>query len=159
MRKLFVLLLALVLCITPLSGCSAKDATVSHTHTDLTICLPSTFLDLSEETFARDYDFLYGLDPITVSGLRDEKARFVAYAPDLDLENYGMLVLQANGVSSSLYHTDNMLHATYEADGYIYVVTFWETKDAFWTVQAFCPKEDYQQVSAQIQQILCSVSV
>ena len=159
MRKHFVLLLALVLCITLLSGCGAKETTAPHTYEDLTIRLPIEFLDLSQASYAAEYDFMWGLDPVIVSGLRDEKARFETAGLDLSLEDYGTLILQSNGVSSSLYHTEELLHATYEKSEYIYVVTFWETKNAFWTVQAYCPQEDYQQVIPQIQEILSSVSV
>ena len=157
MRKHFVLLLALVLCITLLSGCSAKETTAPHSHQDLTLRLPLAFLDLSTREYAAQYDFLYGLDPIIVSGLRDEKSLFDG--SDLDLQTYGKLVLAVNGLDCALTETDGIRYFTYETGGYTYVVTLWETTEAFWTVQAYCPTENYSRVSDQMWEILCSITV
>lgn len=159
MKKHFVLLLALVLCIGLLSGCSAKETTAPHTHEDLTISLPLEFLDLSGEAYAAEYNFMYGMDPIIVNGLRDEKALFQAHDLDLTLETYGQLVLMTNGVDSKLTQKDGLWLFTYEAGDYTYVVSLHETKDAFWTVQAYCLTERYFDVSAQMWEILKSVTV
>ena len=155
MRKHFVLLLALVLCIGLLSGCSAKQT--SYSHQELTIRLPETYLDLSQESYAKDWDFLYGLAPVTVSGLRDEKTRFEAF--DLDLESYGKLMLEVNGVDSAITEEKGIPTFTYEAGGYTYVVTLWETEDAYWTVQAYCPTEDFASAKDQMWEILTSVKL
>ena len=157
MKRYFVLLLALVLCITLVSGCSAKETTAPHVHQDLTIRLPLAFLDLSDRDYAAQYDFLYGLDSVIVSGLRDEKSLFDG--SDLDLQTYGKLVLAVNELDCALTETDGICYFAYEAGDYTYVVTLWETGEAFWTVQAYCPTQEYSQVSGQMWEILRSVSV
>ena len=159
MRKHFVLLLVLVLCIGLLSGCSAKETTAPHTHEDLTIRLPLDYLDLSEKPYATEYNFLYGLDPITVCGLRDEKVLFEDHDLHLTLETYGQLVLQTNGLDSNLTQTEGFWCFTYEAVGYTFVATLRETEEAFWTVQAYCPTEKYDKASDQMWEILKSVTV
>ena len=156
MRKHFVLLLVLVLCITLLSGCGAKERSAPHVYEDLTIRLPITFLDLSDTTYGAEYDFLWGMEPITVSGLRDDKSLFEAY--NLNLEGYGMLVMVVNGLECTLSQTDGIWNFSYEADGYTYLVTLRETEKAFWTVQAYCPTEDYPQEKDQMWEILRSVT-
>ena len=157
MRKHFVLLLALVLCIGLLSGCSAKETSAPHSHEDLTIRLPLEFLDLSDAAYAAQYNFMYGMEPITVSGLRDAKTMFSGF--DLNLQQYALLVLELNGLDCSLSQTDGIWNFTYEADGYTYMVALYETREAFWTVQAYCPTDSFSQVSSQMWEILKSVTV
>ena len=156
MRKHFVLLLALVLCITLLSGCGAKETSAPHKYEDLTIRLPLEFLDLSGEAYAAEYDFLWGSEFMTVSGLRDEKSLFEAY--NLNIEGYGMLVMVLNDLDCTLTQTDGIWNFSYESDGYTYLVTLRETEKAFWTVQAYCPTEEYSQVQDQMWEILRSVT-
>ncbi len=156
MRKSTAALLVLVLCIGLMSGCGAKEPSTLHTFHDLTILLPLEFLDLSNAAFAKDYDFLFGYDPITVSGLRDEKTLFASY--DLNTERYGMLVMEINGLDSKLTKTDGIWNTVYTSGDYTYVVTFHETKDAFWTVQSYCPTGNYSQASDLMWEILKSVT-
>ena len=66
MKKVLLLLLIVSLC---LSGCSVKETTAPHTHEDLTIRIPTDYIDLSGEEYAQDLTFIYGLAPVTVSGL------------------------------------------------------------------------------------------
>ena len=159
MKKHFVLLLALVLCIGLLSGCGAKETSAPHAFEDLTIRLPLEFLDLSDASYAAGYDFVYGMEQVTVSGLRDEKVLFESHSMDLTLELYGQLVMELNGLNRELTQKDGIWHFTYEAGGYTYVVSLWETKDAFWTVQAYCPTESYGKACDQMWQILKSITV
>ena len=159
MKKHFVLLLALVLCIGLLSGCGTKEINALRTHEDLAIAIPSDFMDLSDRSYAKDLDFLYGLDPIAVNGLREEKAHMIEHGYDLNLEGYANLILLSNKISTKLTKKDGICTFSYDTDGYTYVVTIWETHDAFWTVQAYCPTQEYPQVSDQMWKILSSVTV
>ena len=159
MKKWIALLLALVLCAGVLPGCGEKEEAVPHTYEDLTISLPADFIDLSGEDFAQDLTFIQGLDPIAVNGLREEKATFAAYGLELDLQRYGQLVLLSNNVSGKLEQKDGIWTFSYEAGGYTYLVTLWETEEAFWTVQAYCPVDDYSKVQKDMWEILSSVSV
>ena len=159
MKKLIPVLLALVLCISVLSACSAKETTAPHAHEDLTIRIPLDYIDLSDEDFAEGLSFIYGLDPIAVNGLREEKATFEAYGLELDLESYGKFLCMSNNVSCQPEQTDGIWTFSYEANGYTYVVTLWETEEAFWAVQAYCPTESYTKVSSQMWEILSSVTV
>ena len=154
MKKVFLLLLIVSLCV---SGCSAKENTAPHNHEDLTIRIPTDYIDLSGEEYAQDLTFIYGLAPVTVSGLRDDKSMFTAF--DLDLNGYGRLVLELNNLGSELTEKDGIPTFTYEANRYTYLVTFWETESAYWTVQAYCPTADYDSVSDDIWEILSSVTV
>ena len=156
MKKLVLLLVVFSLC---LAACGADTATVSHTYEDLTLEIPETYIDLSDEDFAEGLDFVFGQDPIAVNGLREPKATFEAYGLEMDLERYGSLLLKANNVSNELTRKDGIPTFTYESGEFTYVVTLWETEEAFWTVQAYCPTEDYSASQKAMWQILSSVTV
>lgn len=159
MKKPIILLLAVVLLCSTLTGCGIEKATASYTHDDLAITLPADFIDLSEEDFAAELSFVYGLDPIAVNGLREPKSTFTAYGLDVDLEKYGQLLISANNVQAKPEQKNGILFFTYTSGGFSYVVTLWETEEAFWTVQGYCPTENYNKVKNDIWKILSSVTV
>ena len=156
MRKLFALILVLSLCLT---GCSTKSAAPSYAFDDLSIQIPEDYINLTDEDFAADLAFVFGKDPIAVNGLREEKATFEAYGLDLDLQSYGSFVILANNVSAALEQKDGIYTFSYASGDFTYVVTVWETETAFWTVQAYCPNEDYGSVKGEMWEILSSVTV
>lgn len=156
MKKFILLLVVLSLC---LSGCGAKEAFASHTFQDLTIQVPADYIDLSGETFAEGLDFVFGKDPVTINGLRETKETFMAYGLELDLQTFGELLMVSNNVSSQLTQKDNIWNFSYTSGAFTYVVTLWETEDAFWTVQAYCPTADYDSIKDDIWEILSSVTV
>ena len=154
MKRVLLLLLIVSLC---LSGCSAKENTAPHSHEDLTIRIPADYIDLSGEEYAQDLTFIYGLAPVTVSGLRDDKSMFTEF--NLDLNGYGQLILDLNNISSQLTEKDGIPTFTYEANGYTYLVTLWETESAYWTVQAYCPTTDFEAAKDQMWEILTSIKI
>ena len=156
MKKLFALILVLSLCLT---GCGTKPAAPSYAFEDLSIQVPEDYINLSDEDFAADLAFVFGKDPIAVNGLREEKATFEAYGLSLDLESYGRFVILANNVSATLEQTDGIYTFSYTSGDFTYVVTVWETETAFWTVQAYCPNENYGSVKDDMWEILSSVTV
>lgn len=156
MRKLLVLLLVFSLCLT---GCSSKTETAAHTYEDLTIQIPTDYIELTGEEFADSLDFIFGKDPIAINGLREEKATFAAYGLELDLQRYGELIRLSNNVSGDLTQRDGIWTFSYESGGFTYVVTLWETETAFWTVQAYCPNENYGSVKDDMWEILRSITV
>ena len=152
------ILLLLILCLL-LVGCSPEPAAPSYAFDDLSIQIPEDYINLSGEEFAAELDFVFGLDPIAVNGLREEKATFAAYGLDLDLESYGKFVILANNVSAELEQKDGIYTFSYESGGFSYVTTVWETGEAFWTVQAYCPTENYARAKKDMWKILSSVTV
>jgi hypothetical protein len=156
MKKVLLLLLIVSLC---LSGCSAKENTAPHSHEDLTIRIPTDYIDLSGETFEEDLDFVFGKEPVVINGMRDAKETFAAYGLELDLQTYGELLMEVNQVSSQLTQKDGIWNFSYTSGDFTYVVTLWETESAFWTVQAYCPAGEYSKVQKDIWNILSSVTV
>ena len=156
MKKFILLLVVLSLC---LSGCGAKETSAPHAFQDLTLRIPTDYIDLSGEAFAEGLDFVFALDPVTINGLREAKETFTAYGLELDLQTYGELLMESNHVRSQLDQKNGIWHFSYTSGDFTYVVTLWETEEAFWTVQAYCPTADYDSVSDDIWEILSSVTV
>lgn len=156
MKKLLPLLL--VLCLL-MAGCSPEPAAPSYSFGDLTIQIPEDYINLSDEEFASGLAFVFGLDPIAVNGMREEKATFEAYGLSLDLEKYGRFLQMTNEVTAEIQKKDGVLHFTYESGEFTYVVSLWKTEEAFWTVQAYCPTADYSNAKSDIWNILKSVTV
>lgn len=156
MKKLLVTLLVLSLC---LAGCGHEIAAPSYAFDDLSIQIPEDYINLSDESFAEGLSFVFGKDPIALNGMREEKATFAAYGLEMDLQSYGDLLIKGNNVRAELVQTDGIWNFTYEAGGFTYVVTLWETDAAFWTVQAYCPTENYSKVKADMWEILSSVTL
>ncbi len=156
MRKLILLLLVFSLC---LAACSAEETTAPHAYEDLTIRIPTDYMELSDEEFAQGLSFVFGKDPIAVNGMREEKATFEAYGLEIDLQRYGDLLMKSNNVRGSLEQKDGIWTFSYESGDFTYVVTLWETDDAFWTVQAYCPTENYSKADKEMWKILSSVTV
>ena len=156
MKKFILLLVVLSLC---LAGCGAEETSAPHAVQDLTIRIPTDYIDLSGEAFAEGLDFFYGKDPIIINGLRETKETFMAYGLELDLQTYGELLMESNNVSSQLTQKDNIWNFSYTSGDFTYVVTLWETEEAFWTVQAYCPTADYDSIKDDIWEILSSVTV
>ena len=156
MRKLILLLLVFALCFT---ACGAKETTAPHTYEDLTIRIPTEYVELTGEDFATGLDFIFGLDPIAINGIREGKATFEAYGLDLDLETYGNLLAKSNNVSGRLTREDGIWTFSYTSGDMTYVVTLWETEEAFWTVQGYCPTENFAKAMKDMWEILSSVTV
>ena len=155
-RTAILLLLCLIL---SLAACGHEAAAPSYAFDDLSIQIPEDYINLSDEEFAAGLDFLFGLDPIAVNGLREEKATFEAYGLQIDLQTYGKYLMKANNVSGELEEKDGILSFSYESGDFTYVVTLHESQNAFWTVQAYCPTEDFPKSEEKMWQILSSVTV
>ena len=91
--------------------------------------------------------------------MRSQKAVLTAYGLDLNLESYGEFVILTNNVSATLEQKDGIYTFSYKSGGFTYVVTLWQTHEAFWTVQAYCPSESYSKAKDEMWSILRSVKV
>ena len=156
MKKLIAIFLLLSLLLT---ACGHEAADPSYNFNDLSIQIPADFVNLSGEEFAEGLDFVFGLDPIAVNGIREEKAAFEAYGLELDLPSYGKFLMMSNNVSGELKEKDGIQTFSYESGDFTYVVTLYETEEAFWTVQAYCATEDFPKAEKDMWKILSSVTV
>ena len=139
-----------------LGGCSSpEDRNIICQ--DLTFSLPTVFLDLSEESYAKDADFLYGRDKLAVMGLAEKKSGL----KKMTLEEYTGLVVSGNKLACTPEKTPTGYRFTYETDiggtPYTYTCGTVETAERFWIVQCYCPKADAAGYQEMIDQILGSL--
>ena len=155
MRRFLPLLLALTILL--LSACGAK----TQTYGDLRIQLPGEFVDLSGESFAADFDFLYQGQGVAVAGIRESRlAVETAYGP-LDAQKYAALSMKLHGIAGEPSLKDGIWHFSYSALSNTQQVTYlcavYETAENLWLVQAYCPAEHYD--ADTMWQYVCSVDL
>jgi len=162
MKRLLALLLALTVCVGTVSGCGGQETLTTHAHEDLTITLPAEAMDLSADPRFADYDFLFACGLVTISGIREERALLRQQGVDPTLQEYTDLLIRAHGLDCQMLLSDGITYFNYEAGDpqlFTYVVTVWETEEAYWTVQAYCRSEDYAAVRDAMWQYLRSITV
>lgn len=151
--KRFTVCLLLIL---GLLGCSASDATTISCK-DLTVTLPNVYMDLSDEAYAKDTDFLYGRERLIVLGLGEKKTDLNVF----NLEAYTALVLKDNSLACTLETVENGYRFTYKAPvvdtEYVYVTGTYEGREHFWVIQCYCPAEYLDTYQQEIDTILDSV--
>ena len=155
MRRFLPLLLALTVFL--LGACGTR----SQAHGDLTVQLPDEFVDLSDESFASDFDFLYQGRGVAVAGIRESRQAVAAAYGQLDAQQYAALSMKLHGIPGDPVRTDGIWHFSYSAvsngQQIAYLCAVYETEESFWLVQSYCPAEHYD---AQIMwQYVCCVDL
>lgn len=154
-------LLALVLALLLLVGCTLPDKTVSCE--DLTISLPGHFVDLSDQDVAQSMTFLYGFGTVAVMGLREARSELEANYPNITLEQYAKSIIAVSRLDCVLTQRDGLYTFTYTAAAdslsFTYLSAVYEGTDAFWVVQAYCLTEEFPKNEASLWQYLLSVKV
>lgn len=157
MRSLKVLAVLLVLCL--LAGCGVQpDQTV--TCGELTITLPASFADWSEDPASAGLSFSYADKTVGVCGVFESKEYLQSYFPGLDAQGYGELFVESNGLASSVEVTDGIPTFTYTADGtpaIRYLCGVFESGENFWVVQAYCAAEDFEEYKDEMWDYITSV--
>ena len=145
--------LVLLICLCLLAGCS-DPVGYAKTHKDLTLILPADFLDLSQESYAEDADFLYGRHSLVFKGLAESKASLKA----MTLQEYTDTVVSANQKTATPEVSGAGYIFTYEANiggtVYAYTVATYEAQENFWILQFYCPKDTLAENQPEIDIIL-----
>jgi len=149
-RRLCACLLVLV-CL--LSGCT-DPVGMAVTHKDLTLILPGDFLDLSAESAGEGADFLYGRYTLVFKGLSESKA----VLKKMTLEEYTAYVISCNKLTCTPVPSGDGYLFTYEASVgdtvYSYTTATYESRENFWILQFYCPKDKLEENQPEIDIIL-----
>ncbi len=148
MRKFTALLLAaLCICTLLMVGCDSDPTAMDSkifTSEGMTITLTEGF-ELSE---AEGYTVAYDSNSIAVIALREEFT-LMPGAEDFTIEEYGELVIAANGLTDiSLQTADGLTWFEYDYDNtdlnktYHYYSYVFKAADSFWMVQFACYSEN-----------------
>ena len=162
MRIPVKVLMALLLTVSLLTGCS-RDARQTITCRELTISLPSTYTDLSLETYAGGLEFLYGDATTCIQATREEKEILKEYFPNIDALQYAELCLQSHALPGEVEILGGIPSFTYTADSDSLSITYlcgvFETETHFWLVQAYCASEHFAENQSEMWNCITSVTI
>lgn len=161
MKRFLSGILALSLALL-LWGCSAApEQTVVCG--ELTITLPATFMDLSDQHYDKDLTMVFGYQDVIVSASRESAAELRAQIPGIDGEKYAELVAQTNGVDTQVQVKDGIPTFTYtqgtEDAAFTYLAAVFVSDKHFWLVQCFCPAESFSQHHQSMWKYLTTVKI
>ena len=151
--------LCLMLAVCLLAGCTNYPLGTTVICKDLQLTVPGDFVDLSEESYAQDADFLYGWNTLVFMGLSEDKSKL----QKMTLEDYTSLVISGNGRSSTPQACGDGFLFTYEATVadtlYTYTTATFEGPSNFWILQFYCPSVHLEENQPEIDIILESIQV
>ena len=134
----------------PADPVETESQEVTFSNNGAVITLPGTFTDYTGKPIAEGYAFLYGEVMMGLRGIEDQKA-------DMDesvtsLESYA--AYQASVFGGEAVQQDNLWTLSYEDlsenEPQMFVCVFYETENAFWTVQSYCPSNVFENCQADM---------
>ena len=153
-----VLAFCLLLCAC---GASQKEQTV--TCGELVLTLPASYLDLSEQAYAKTFPLVYGFENEAVLALNESRRALEEYYPDINAEKYAMLFVETNGLDSEVGKLGELVTFTYtaNADGteLTYLCGVFMSQENFWCVQFYCPTEEFADNQARFMSYLQKIQV
>ncbi len=153
MKRLFAILATVLLILGTLSGCSREVFTCG----DLQMDMPREFVQLTQSTDGENRDFLYGRDTLIVKGMAEKKSGL----KKMTLEEYTDLMITGNELECSATVAGNGYRFVYQAKvgegSYTYFSGTFEGKENFWSIQCYCPSEDFAMYLSDMEALLNSV--
>ena len=144
------LVLMLVLC-----ACTASSEPVQYTHpTGLRICMPEGFEVMEAEGFLGGYQNRDLVVTMVMAEELYESLANVGIDPDMTLEEYGQLVLDAYGIEGTggtSAHGTPYIRYEREIEGVkaVYYAYLYRNDVAFWTITLMCAAEDAETMEEQ----------
>ena len=152
-------LLILVLTACLLCGCSSAPQEQKVVCNGLTLTLPASFTDFSQDGYEEGLAFNYADVDMGICGSFEEKTYLEQYIPDISAEKYAQLFLQTNHVDAAVEDKDGIPTFRYIVDGYTYLCGVFQAETGFWVIQAYCPEEDYESGADDMWRYIQSVTV
>ena len=148
-----ILLVCFLLC-----GCSVNEVLdkvaeklpeKTYTEGDVSISLPSTFMNYSSQKAAEGKDFLFANSEMGLTGVKeDKKVLFEAFG-QMDIEGYANLIAELYEMDNTPTKKGGYWTVTYEqeidGEDWTYMCVFHETSDAYWNIQAYCKSKDFEE--------------
>ena len=152
------LTLSLLLC-----GCSAIVQEQSVTCEELVLTLPASYIDLSDNDYAKGFPLLYGFEDEAVLAIKESRSPLDEYYPDINAEKYAFLFVETNALDSQVGKLGELVTFTYTADAdetsLTYLCGVYETEENFWCVQFYCPTADFEEAQPKFMSYLQKIQV
>ena len=153
-----VLALCLLLC-----GCQTSEKVQTVTCGELTLTLPASYMDLSDQDYAKGFAMVYGFENEAVLAISESLSPLNEYYPDINAEKYAMLFVETNGLSSQVGKLGELVTFTYTADvnetELTYLCGVYMSEENFWCVQFYCPTPDFENNQARFMEYLQKIQV
>lgn len=146
-----ILLVCLLLC-----GCSVNEVLdkvaeklpeKTYEHGDISISLPTTFMNYSKQDVAEGKDFLFANSEMGLTGIKEEKKELFEAFGQMDIEGYANLIAELYEMDNTPTKKGGYWTVTYEqeidGENWTYMCVFHETSSAYWNIQAYCKSEDF----------------
>lgn len=153
---------ALLLVFSLLCGCAALQPEQNITCGELTMTLPGSFADWSEDAAAEGLAFNYASDAVGVCGTFEDKTYLQSYIPGLDAQGYAELFVESNGLNSTVDVVDGIPSFTYTTAGspsLRYLCGVFESGENFWVVQAYCASVDFEDAKGDMWTYITSITI
>ena len=148
----------LLVMVMMLCACGAKDQTFSNN--GLIMDLPGNYEPLTGDDVA-GFTFSMGSKKSVIMGLKEEKAMFESYGLNLTLDEYTDLVIEANGLNTTVKYEGGIPTFTFTnyVDGtyFKYLAATFEGKDAFWLIQFACEEGKFDDMYSSFIKYLSTV--
>ena len=160
MKRFALAFVSVMAAICLLAGCAdGYPEGQTRAYEDLQITLPGDFIDLSEEAYAEDADFLYGRNTLILKAMAEKKADL----QEMSLDTYTSLVIKGNGISCTPEVFRDGYLFSYETpvgnENYTYTTAVFEGKTNFWLLQFYCPSGKLAENQPEMDMILSAVQL
>ena len=150
-----VLVMAILLC-----ACGEKDQTFSNN--GLIMNMPANYERITGQDVS-GFTFAMGNNKSICVGLKEDKATFEAYGYNLTLDEYTDLVIQANGLSTSVKYEGGIPTFTFvsvvDGQNFKYLAATFEARDAFWLIQFACNESKFDSMYDTFVNYMATVKV
>ena len=156
MRRIIALIASILLLAGICSGCASQ----TWQYEELSFTLDKDFQNCSNESYAREFDFLFDNGTIAIAGIRETRQALADFGP-LDAAAYTQLVISHNALTCQPMQKDGLWCFSYEAVSngtpMTYICVIHEAEQSIWQVQAYCASAEFAQQSENMWQLLLSM--
>ncbi len=151
MKKLLCIAISLVLVLSMLTACAVKPK--DFTWNGLSITLDNSFRTLEVDSESASYACYRKVYVVVITYETFEDLTDVGYDPDMTVQDYGELSIEANELDSTVQTENGVTYYTYTADidgtEFTYMATIHSMGNAFWMVQFSTETDRFEKAKPQ----------
>ena len=125
--------------------------------------LPGLYVNLSDQEYAAEFDFVYGYKDVAVLGFQQDRASLESSFTDLTARKYAELFVEAAELTSTVTEQDGLVLFDYSATAndvdVTYLCSVYMSDTSFWVIQFYCPTADFAENKSDFLSYLKTVQV
>ena len=167
MKRITKIVIALILVVSTLSGCSAYMESLPdrvHTYEDLTITIPGKYYDQSAEPWAEPLAFFYSYSGSAIAASKKPRQEVEKEHPGMTALEYAQNFAKDVNLTEPVEEKDGLITFchTIEAENgmeFTYLCSTYASKGFYWLLQVYCPSDVFAESREDMTKILRSVTV